>query len=67
MIEPLEHCPWCGGEVSITYNSFDKAFAVWHKGKPCKFIEPLWIEGEDIKSLADAYRFWNSWRRKIKT
>lgn len=52
-------CPWCGKEVSVTYNSGEKAFAVWHKGEPCEFIEPIWISGEHAKCLADAYKIWS--------
>ena len=57
-MEKLKPCPFCGGRVSITYNSGDNAFAVWHTKEPC-FIEPLWISGDDAKTLNEAYAFWN--------
>ena len=57
-MERLKPCPFCGGKVSITYNSGENAFAVWHTKEPC-FIEPLWISGDDAKTLNEAYAFWN--------
>lgn len=61
MIEQrLKPCPWCKSEVSITYNSMEKAFAVWHKDVMCALREPIWIETDNIKCLADAYKFWNN-------
>lgn len=59
-------CPWCKQEVSITYNSFEKAFAVWHKGDSCKLAEPLWISGKYAKNLKEAYKVWNSWESEVK-
>ena len=56
----LKPCPFCGGAVSITYNSFDKAFVIWHKGDKCPFIEPMYIDGERAKSLKEAYAIWNT-------
>lgn len=57
-MEKLKPCPFCGGRVNITYNSGENAFAVWHTKEPC-FIEPLWISGDDAKTLNEAYAFWN--------
>lgn len=57
-MEKLKPCPFCGGRVSITYNSGVNAFAVWHTKAPC-FIEPFWISGDDAKTLNEAYAFWN--------
>lgn len=59
-------CPWCKRKVSITYNSGEKAFAVWHSGEPCKLVEPIWIDGEYAKSLNEAYEVWNSWESEVK-
>ena len=56
----LRPCPFCGGEVSITYLSADNVFAVWHKNDGCKFIEPMYIDGEYAKSLSDAQNIWNN-------
>lgn len=57
-MERLKPCPFCGGKVSITYNSGENAYAVWHTKEPC-FIEPLWISGDDARTLNEAYAFWN--------
>lgn len=59
-LDRLKPCPFCGGEVSITYISADNCFCVWHKDDICKFIEPLWIDGEYAKSLKDAQAIWNN-------
>ena len=55
----LRPCPFCGGAVSIKYHSADNVFAVWHKYDGCKFIEPMYIDGEHAKSLSDARNIWN--------
>ena len=55
----LRPCPFCGGEVSITYHSADNVFSVWHKDDRCKFIEPMYIDGKYAKSLSDARNIWN--------
>lgn len=55
----LKPCPFCGGAVSMTYNSGEKAFAIWHKDKSCGFIEPFWIDQEYAKSLREAEMLWN--------
>lgn len=56
----LKPCPFCGGEVTITYCSEDNMFSIWHKDDKCKFIEPLWIYSEYAKSLSDAQNIWNN-------
>ena len=58
-MKDLLPCPFCGGQVSITYNSADNMFSVWHKRDGCKFIEPMYIDGEHAKSLSDARSIWN--------
>ena len=55
----LNYCPFCGDTVHIQYESDAKAFSVWHDRKRCKFLEPLWIDGEYAKSLSEAYDIWN--------
>ena len=55
----LRPCPFCGGDVNITYYSADNVFAIWHKYDGCKFIEPMYIDGEYAKSLSDARNIWN--------
>lgn len=55
----LRPCPFCGGEVSITYHSMDNVFSIWHKYDGCKFIEPMYIDGKYAKSLSDARNIWN--------
>lgn len=58
-MKDLRPCPFCGGEVSITYHSADNVFAIWHKYEGCKFIEPMYIDGQYAKSLSDARNIWN--------
>ena len=55
----LKPCPFCGDTVHIQYESDIKAFTVWHKGIKCKFIEPFCINGDEAKSLNEAYKVWN--------
>ena len=59
----LKPCPFCGDTVNIHYVSDEKAFTVWHDNENCIFVEPLWIYGDNIKSLSDAYDAWN--KRKM--
>ena len=63
-MKDLKPCPFCGGEVSITYHSADNVFSIWHKHDGCKFIEPMYIDGEYAKSLSDARDIWN--KRVVK-
>ena len=56
----LKPCPFCGDTVSITYNSFDNVFNVWHDNDKCAFLEPAHIDGEKAKSLTEAYKIWNT-------
>lgn len=58
-MKDLQPCPFCGGEVSITYYPMDNVFAIWHKHDGCKFIEPMYIDGDDAESLSDARNIWN--------
>lgn len=60
----LKPCPFCGDTVNIHYVSDEKAFTVWHDNENCIFVEPLWIYGDNIKSLSDAYDAWNK-RKQI--
>ena len=59
MTEKLKPCPFCGAKVSMTYNSAEEAFCVWHKGDSCALAEPIKIDGEFVKSLAEAAEAWN--------
>lgn len=63
MINKLKPCPWCNGTVSLTYNSMENAFAIWHDGDTCKFKEPFWISADEVKSIKEAYEAWNSRKR----
>lgn len=53
----LKPCPFCGGEVRMTYNSMDKAFNIWHRFNKCAMTEPMRLD--DAESLADAEEKWN--------
>lgn len=60
MEEKLKPCPFCCGKVSITYNSAENVFRVWHSGSTvCEIQEPIEISGEFAKSLEDAANVWN--------
>ena len=56
----LKPCPFCGGSVTMVYNSFDNAFKFYHKdckkGEECRIIEPIMLKGI---SLAEAAEAWN--------
>ena len=56
----LKPCPFCGDTVSMTYNSFDNAYVVWHDHSKCYFIEPSYIDGSKAKSIQEAYDIWNT-------
>ena len=56
----LKPCPFCGDSISITYNSFDKAFVIWHDHNKCLFVEPMYISDDNAKSLKEAYEIWNT-------
>lgn len=53
----LKPCPFCGGDVCLTYNSMDKAFNIWHRFNKCAMAEPMRLD--DAESLADAAGKWN--------
>lgn len=55
----LKPCPFCGAKVSMTYNSADNTFNFWHIGTSCALAEPIKIDGEFVKSLAEAAEAWN--------
>lgn len=57
----LKKCPFCGGEVYITYSSGLNLFNIWHygHGHKCPFAEPFIILGDYAKSLDDAAEIWN--------
>ena len=57
MKSDLKPCPFCGGEVSLTYNSMDKAFSIWHRFNKCAMAEPMKLD--EAESLADAAEKWN--------
>lgn len=58
MVE-LKACPFCGAKVSMTYNSVESAFCIWHIGDSCTLAEPIKIDGIFVKSLAEAAEAWN--------
>lgn len=58
-MERLKPCPFCGTPVTMTYNSWDNAFKIYHTGNDdpnCCIIEPIMLEAV---SLADAAKAWN--------
>lgn len=53
-------CPFCGGDVTFTYNSITQTFNVYHLTDECHLSEPIKIDASDeVKSLADAKKVWN--------
>lgn len=60
-MEKLKPCPFCGGEVVLSYSSKGN-YAFRHKMYGvCPFEEiDLWVTPiHDVRSLADAKREWN--------
>lgn len=59
----LKPCPFCGGKVTLTYNSASNTFNIYHiSNKPseiCPFVEPIQIDGTIVKSLKEAADIWN--------
>lgn len=58
-MEGLKPCPFCGGRVTITYNSLSNVFNVYHVTGECHFTEPFQIDGDHVHSLAEARDYWN--------
>lgn len=59
MTDELKPCPFCGKEVSMTYNGLENAYFVYHRGEPCGLYEPIAIDGEMCKSYDEAKDAWN--------
>lgn len=59
MRHDLRPCPFCGGSVSIIYNSLDNAYAVYQDNANCPLVEPIYIDGNYAGSLKEAYDIWN--------
>lgn len=58
-MEQLKPCPFCGGKVTMTYNSFSNTFNVYHDEEACALCEPIQIDGGLVKSLSEATKAWN--------
>lgn len=58
-MDKLKPCPFCGGKVSVTYNSCSKSYNFWHKSKNCAAVEPIRFDGCKLKSLNEAIDAWN--------
>lgn len=57
--EELKPCPFCGANVSITYNSGEGAFYIWHKSAVCVLEEPFKIDVACANSFEEAKKVWN--------
>lgn len=56
----LKRCPFCGAKVSMTYNSAENVYRIWHSSiSSCAIEEPIEIDGVFAKSLAEAAKVWN--------
>ena len=55
----LKPCPFCGVKVSMTYNAADNTFNFWHIGTSCALVEPIRIDGDLVKNIAEAVEAWN--------
>lgn len=58
-MERLKPCPFCGAPVTMSYNSRDRAFKIYHSANDnpyCYIIGPIML---DAVSLADAAKAWN--------
>ena len=57
----LKPCPFCGGSVSMIYNSLDNAYKFYHKSGfdaiGCCVLEPIVLHG--FSSLQEAGEAWN--------
>lgn len=60
-MQELKPCPFCGGKVNVRYISYRMEFEVFHRdaNRDCFSCISLAVDGRKIKSLADAYEFWN--------
>ena len=58
-MKELKSCPFCGGEVNVTYRNYDKVFVFHHKQKNCPFSAFYVYAGREVKSLKDAADAWN--------
>lgn len=59
----LKPCPFCGGEMFLSYHSGDNAFHVFHKSSlaaiHCPILEPFLVTELDDMSLNGAKEAWN--------
>ena len=63
-MKELKPCPFCGGEVSMTYNSASRTFNIWHTDRKCELAEPIMIDQSGaVRSMAEATKVWN---RRVK-
>lgn len=57
----LKPCPFCGGDVTMIYNSLDNSYKFYHKNVidaiECCVLEPIVLYG--FSSLAEAGEAWN--------
>lgn len=58
-MERLKPCPFCGGKVSVTYNSAERAFCFWHETVSCVIEEPFKIDRAFAGNLEEAAEVWN--------
>lgn len=58
-MKEIKPCPFCGSNMSVTYNSLG-SFNFWHCGdKDCSINEPLQISVDKAKTLNEAIELWN--------
>lgn len=60
-MDKLKPCPFCGGEMSMTYSSFDNMYHFYHRGIKvrCAAKEPIDFDGDYVYSLKEAAEAWN--------
>jgi hypothetical protein len=61
-MDKLKPCPFCGGEMNMTYSTPDQEFHLWHKmpDPVCSLGEPFIIPTNRIVSKReDAVKAWN--------
>lgn len=55
----LKPCPFCGGEVSMVYNSHENAFKFYHRNggdeDRCRVIDVIRLRGSSLKDAAEAW------------
>ena len=62
LMKEIKPCPFCGGKMSVTYNSLG-TFNFWHiEPTVCLCSEPFQISTDNAKTINEAIEIWNTRR-----